>query len=90
MYSSSADITFGEKKYLNSAGYRYWKNIGTNLKAHELCTEHLQNMESWRQLTEKCKTGTTIDAINQELMALEVNHWKMVLRRLLAIDLSFD
>lgn len=64
MYSSSADITFGEKKYLNSAGYRYWKNIGTNLKAHERCSEHSQNMDSWRHLAGRLKTGTTIDVIN--------------------------
>lgn len=46
-------------------GFSYCKNIGTNLKAHERCTEHVENMESWRHIAERLKTITTIDAINQ-------------------------
>lgn len=42
-------------------------------------------MDHWRSLLEKLRIRTAIYLVNQELMSLEVNHWKENLQRLIAI-----
>jgi len=45
----------------------------------------MTNMDAWRNLSQKLQTNTAIDQVNQDLIALEVNPWKEILRRLIAI-----
>ncbi len=42
-------------------------------------------MESWHNLQKRLLTKTTIDQVHQDLMQLEVQHWKGVIRRVIAI-----
>lgn len=42
-------------------------------------------MNAQLTLSQRLKTCTAIDQVNQDLMSLEVNCWKEILKRLLAI-----
>lgn len=42
-------------------------------------------MDAWLNLSQKLQTHTAIDQVNQNLLSLEVNSWKEVLTRLIAI-----
>uniref|UniRef100_A0A3B1J7N8 TTF-type domain-containing protein n=1 Tax=Astyanax mexicanus TaxID=7994 RepID=A0A3B1J7N8_ASTMX len=94
VYSLSSDSVFcfcctvfeRESKFaLSSSGFRSWINIHSHLRDHEKSKIHCANMQNLRELAERLKTGTAIDSACQELRALEVQHWKAVLRRILAI-----
>uniref|UniRef100_A0A3P8THJ7 TTF-type domain-containing protein n=1 Tax=Amphiprion percula TaxID=161767 RepID=A0A3P8THJ7_AMPPE len=69
---------------LSGDGVNDWKNLSVILRQHEKSAEHI-NMEKWRILTQKLQTKTAIDQVNQNLLALEVNRWREVLTRLIAI-----
>lgn len=66
-------------------GYSKWKNLSSQLKMHERSSDHKRHMENWHSLSERLKTNTAIDQVSQELLSLEVKHWKDVIRRLIAI-----
>lgn len=70
---------------LSADGFNYWKNLSAHLRQHERSAEHIPNMDAWRNLSQKLQTNTAIDQVNQDLIALEVNHWKEILRRVIAI-----
>lgn len=70
---------------LSADGFNYWKNLSAHLRQHERSAEHITNMDAWRNLSQKLQTNTAIDQVNQDLIALEVNRWKEILRRLIAI-----
>lgn len=42
-------------------------------------------MESWHTLSQRLQTGTAIDQLNQNAMMAEIERWRNILRRLLAI-----
>ena len=93
LYSVSTDSVFcyGCKLFgkqdnaLTKGGFRNWRNLVSHLKEHEYSKTHLNNMTSWRELQTRLKTKTAIDQINQDLMQLEVVHWRGVIHRLVAI-----
>ncbi|MBN3308108.1 ZMYM1 protein, partial [Amia calva] len=66
-------------------GYNNWRNLSSRLKMHERSSDHKKHMESWHSLSERLKTNTAIDQVSQELLSLEVKHWKEVLRCLITI-----
>nr|XP_054592229.1 zinc finger MYM-type protein 1-like [Nothobranchius furzeri] len=70
---------------LSGDGFNNWKNVAAHLKQHERSTEHITNMQTWHALLHKLQTNTAIDQVNQDLIAFEVNRWKEILKRLLAI-----
>ncbi|CAJ1059664.1 zinc finger MYM-type protein 1-like [Xyrichtys novacula] len=93
MYSVSTESTFcfackifGKlDNSLTKGGFRYRKNIASHLKEHEHSKAHHTNMMSWQELNTRLKTKTAIDQINQNLMHLEVEHWRGVIHRVIAI-----
>uniref|UniRef100_A0A8C6WW11 TTF-type domain-containing protein n=1 Tax=Neogobius melanostomus TaxID=47308 RepID=A0A8C6WW11_9GOBI len=74
-----------KRSQLSGDGFNSWKNLAAHLKQHEKSAEHMDNMDTWLTLSQRLKTCTAIDQVNQNLISLEVNCWKEVLRRLLAI-----
>lgn len=42
-------------------------------------------MMNWQELNTRLKTKTAIDQMNQDLMHLEVEHWRGVIHRVIAI-----
>lgn len=74
-----------ENTQLNRDGFKNWKNLAAHLKQHESSAEHLTNMDTWRTLLQKLQTSTAIDQVNQDVIAPEVNRWKEILTRLIAI-----
>ncbi len=79
---------FGNKEkdtQLSGDGFNNWKNLAAHLRQHERSDEHITNMVTWHNLSQKLQTNTAIDQINQDRIALEVNHWKEILRRRFAI-----
>jgi len=93
VYSISTDAVicfactlFGKcENALSKGGFRTWKNIASHLKEHEYSKAHAENMESWHNLQKRLLTKTTIDQVHQDLMQIEVQHWKGVIRRVIAI-----
>ncbi len=55
------------------------------LKEHEKGKAHHANMQTWRELEDRLKSGKAIDSVSQELHVLETQHWKAVLSRIIAI-----
>uniref|UniRef100_A0A3Q2DVQ2 TTF-type domain-containing protein n=1 Tax=Cyprinodon variegatus TaxID=28743 RepID=A0A3Q2DVQ2_CYPVA len=77
---------FGKQyKALTVGGFRNWRNLAGHLKEHEYSKTHITCMTSWHQLHMRLKTKTAIDQINQDLMHLEMHHWRGVIRRVIAI-----
>ncbi|XP_073723533.1 zinc finger MYM-type protein 1 [Misgurnus anguillicaudatus] len=70
---------------LSGDGFNNWKNLSAHLRQHETSAKHIANMDTWRNLFQKLQTNTAIDQVNQDLIAIEVNRWKEILRRLVAI-----
>lgn len=93
MYSVSTDSVFcfacklfGKlDNSLTKGGFRNWKNIAGHLKEHEHSKAHHTNMMSWQELNTRLKTKAAIDQMNQDLMHLEVEHWRGVIHRVIAI-----
>lgn len=75
----------GRSNQLSEDGCNDWKNLSALLRQHEKSPEHIANMDAWHNLSQKLQTHTAIDQVNQNLLSLEVNCWKEVLRRLIAI-----
>lgn len=63
---------------LSGDGLNSWKSIAAYLRQHERSAEHITNMDTWRNLSQKLQTKTAIDQIDQDLIALEVSHWKEI------------
>lgn len=94
VYSVSSDSVFcfccklferGSTYSLSSGGFRSWINIHSHLKEHEKGKAHRANMQTWRELEDRLKSGKAIDSVSQELHVLETQHWKAVLNRIIAI-----
>ncbi|XP_063732765.1 zinc finger MYM-type protein 1-like isoform X2 [Eleginops maclovinus] len=70
---------------LTTCGYGGWKNLSYRLKKHECTKVHCDNVKKWHDLQRRLQTSTLIDQRQMELMQLEVEHWKGVIRRVIAI-----
>lgn len=73
--------------HLNQDGFNDWKNLSGNLKQHELSTGHLDNIKKWYELKRNLDSFTTIDHVNQKKINAEKEHWRNVLKRIIAIIL---
>ncbi|XP_062286941.1 zinc finger MYM-type protein 1-like [Scomber scombrus] len=93
MYSVSTDTVFcfsctlfGKcDSALSSSGYCAWNNLDHHLKEHEYSNMHCENMRSWHDLQKRLQTRTTIDQTHQNLLQIEIEHWKGVIRRVISI-----
>lgn len=93
VYSPSADSVFcfacklfgKQDNALTRKGFRNWKNLTSHLKEHEYSKAHITNMRSWHELQKRLKSKTTINQTNRDLLHLEVQHWRGVICRVIAI-----
>uniref|UniRef100_A0A9J8CNG3 TTF-type domain-containing protein n=1 Tax=Cyprinus carpio carpio TaxID=630221 RepID=A0A9J8CNG3_CYPCA len=93
LYSMSTDsvfcfacTVFGKRdNALSNCGFRTWRNLAHHLKEHEYSKGHCDNMTNWHELQRRLQTNTTIDQRQQDLMQIEIEHWKGVIRRVIAI-----
>lgn len=93
VYSKSTDsvfcfacTVFGKRdNALSNNGFCTWKNLAHHLKVHESSKGHRDKMTNWHELQRRLKTKTTIDQRQQDLMQIEIEHWKGVIRRVIAI-----
>ncbi|KAL7116728.1 hypothetical protein ACP275_03G023000 [Erythranthe tilingii] len=68
-----------------SVGVNDWKNLGNILKTHETSSEHINNMNDWMNLEARLRNNKTIDHSIQENIKKEKEHWKQVLKRIIAV-----
>uniref|UniRef100_A0A3B1J7P5 TTF-type domain-containing protein n=1 Tax=Astyanax mexicanus TaxID=7994 RepID=A0A3B1J7P5_ASTMX len=93
VYSMSTDSVFcfpctvlGKRdNALSNCGFHKWKNLTYHLKEHEYSKGHCDNMRNWHELQRRLQNKTTIDQRQQTLMQIEIEHWKAVIRRVIAI-----
>uniref|UniRef100_A0A8C1E7M5 TTF-type domain-containing protein n=1 Tax=Cyprinus carpio carpio TaxID=630221 RepID=A0A8C1E7M5_CYPCA len=93
LYSMSTDsvfcfacTVFGKRdNALSNCGFRTWRNLPHHLQEHEFSKGHCDNMTNWHELQRRLQTNTTIDQRQQDLMRIEIEHWKGVIRRVIAI-----
>ena len=70
---------------LGNEGYRDWHNMGRGLKNHEVSKEHIDCMTSWIELETRLSKNKTIDQSVQIEINKEKEHWKQVLKRIIAV-----
>ncbi|XP_052193786.1 uncharacterized protein LOC127802132 [Diospyros lotus] len=70
---------------LGNEGYRDWHNMGRGLKNHEASKEHIDCMTSWIELEIRLSKNKTIDQSVQIEINKEREHWKQVLKRIIAV-----
>ncbi|KAG2456448.1 ZMYM5 protein, partial [Polypterus senegalus] len=83
-YSMSTDsvfcfacTVFGKRdNALSNCGFRTWRNLAHHLKEHKYSKGHCDNMTNWHELQRRLQTNTTIDQRQQDLMRIEIEHWK--------------
>ena len=75
----------GNETLLANDGLGDWRNIGKRLKSHESSNEHLMYMSKWIELDMRLHKNETIDKSVQEQINREKEHWKRVLRRIMAV-----
>ncbi|KAL7139381.1 hypothetical protein ABFS83_09G046600 [Erythranthe nasuta] len=95
VYSESIDRVFyfccklfsikNTSSKIYSVGVNDWKNLGTILKTHETSSEHINNMNDWMNLEARLIINKTIDHSIQENIKKEKEHWKQVLKRIIAV-----
>lgn len=93
IYSKSSDSVFcfccklfnNGLGSLATNGNNDWKNISNILKRHEKSPIHKKSYEDWKELEARFKSGKTIDDINQSNIKIETEHWKNVLKRIIAL-----
>ncbi|XP_052627080.1 uncharacterized protein LOC128133613 [Lactuca sativa] len=66
-------------------GNNDWNNISCILKRHETSNGHILNMRSWIDLENRLANNKTIDKQVQERINKEKEHWKNVLKRIIAV-----
>uniref|UniRef100_G3N552 TTF-type domain-containing protein n=1 Tax=Gasterosteus aculeatus aculeatus TaxID=481459 RepID=G3N552_GASAC len=81
-----ACTVFGKRdNALSNCGFRTWRNLAHHLKEHKYSKGHCDNMTKWTELQRRLQTNTTIDQRQQYLMQIEIEHWKFVIRTVIAI-----
>ncbi|XP_022169729.1 zinc finger MYM-type protein 1-like [Myzus persicae] len=69
---------------LATVGLRDWKHISERLKTHEISQAHIKSAIDWSELRQRLGKLETIDKAHQILLEKEKNHWKEVLKRIIA------
>lgn len=81
-----ACTVFGKRdNALSNCGFRTWRNLAHHLKEHKYSKGHCDNMTKWTELQRRLQTNTTIDQRQHYLMQIEIEHWKFVIRTVIAI-----
>lgn len=76
-------MCFQEKK--NTQLRKTGKNVSAHLRQHEKSAEHITNMATCCILSQELQTNTAIHQVNQDVVALAVNHRKEILKRFIGI-----
>ncbi|XP_042446590.1 zinc finger MYM-type protein 1-like [Zingiber officinale] len=71
--------------HLVDEGYKDWKNISRCLSLHETNKDHIDCMTSWIELERRLRKKKTIDENIQVAINKEREHWKQVLKRIIAV-----
>ncbi|XP_024196409.1 uncharacterized protein LOC112199664 [Rosa chinensis] len=70
---------------LPNDGYNDWDHLSKRLKEHEMSTDHLINANTWTDLRLRLQRHETIDKAFQDQIRKEKEHWRNVLKRIIAI-----
>lgn len=84
MFCFACTVFRKRENALSNCGFHTWRNLAHHLKEHEYSKGHCDNMTNWHELQRRLQTNTTIDQ-RQDLMQIEIEHWKGVIRRVIAI-----
>ncbi|XP_042465720.1 zinc finger MYM-type protein 1-like [Zingiber officinale] len=71
--------------HLADEGYKDWKNISRCPSLHETNKDHIDCMTSWIELERRLRKKKTIDENIQVAINKEREHWKQVLKRIIAV-----
>ncbi|XP_011877053.1 PREDICTED: zinc finger MYM-type protein 5-like, partial [Vollenhovia emeryi] len=66
-------------------GYSDWRNLVRALTMHEKSANHRNSFRQWKEFDTRLKKNQTIDAEYHKVMDLEIQHWRGVLKRIIAI-----
>lgn len=69
---------------LATVGLRDWKHISERLKTHEISQAHIKSALDWSELRLRLGKLETIDKAHQIIIEKEKNHWREVLKRIIA------
>ncbi|XP_024195635.1 zinc finger MYM-type protein 1-like [Rosa chinensis] len=70
---------------LANEGYKDWHNLSRSLRNHEASKEHISCMTSWIELERRLQKNKTIDESLQVEINKEREHWRQVLKRIIAV-----
>lgn len=70
---------------LVNEGSKDWKNLGRQIKSHEISHKHITSMSNWIDLEIRLQKNKTIDKHIQDQINKEKEHWKNVLLRIIAV-----
>ncbi|XP_039688548.1 zinc finger MYM-type protein 1-like [Medicago truncatula] len=70
---------------LANEGFSDWSHVFVRLKEHEARLEHIKSMTNWYELRQRMNSFQIIDKTTQKLIEKEKDHWKSVLKRIIAI-----
>ncbi|XP_038715872.1 zinc finger MYM-type protein 1-like [Tripterygium wilfordii] len=70
---------------MTTDGFNDWKHLSERLRAHETSSEHLVCMTKWIELQVSLRKLETIDKSVQKQIDREKEHWKQVLKRIIAL-----
>lgn len=62
-----------------------WSHLTRNISAHEKFEEHYKAFKQWKEFDSRLKIGKTIDAAHERIMQSEIEHWRDVLKRIIAV-----
>ena len=71
----------------SNEGYCDWKHLSAAIVVHENSANHKKLYVQWSEAEKRLKNKTTIDHLEQSLIAREAEHWNNVVHRLLNIIL---
>lgn len=69
---------------LATVGINDWKHLSERLKSHEISHAHITSLRDWSELKLRLGEQETIDKAHQRVIEKEKNHWREVLRRIIA------
>ncbi|XP_050369399.1 uncharacterized protein LOC126787590 [Argentina anserina] len=70
---------------LSNDGMNDWSHFGKRLKDHQMIDDHLLNENTWSDLRLRLVRHETIDKAYQDQIRKEKEHWRNVLKRIIAI-----